>query len=132
MPDDLTQLVRDYFRAYETGDRSVIDRTMADGFTFTSPFDDAIDRDAYFRRCWPNNTNHRRFGIEAIAQDGDKVVVVYCANMETGNPVHPTATFRNAECHAFEKGQLKSVTVFFGDPPGGLTRAQFSQQYGAG
>ena len=129
---DLAQSVRDYFRAYETGDRSVIERMMADAFAFTSPFDDAIDRDAYFRRCWPNNTNHRRFDIEAIAQDGDRVVVVYCANMATGNPVHPTATFRNAECHAFEGGKLKSVTVFFGDPPGGLTRKQFSEQSGAG
>ena len=129
---DLTQLVRDYFRAYEIGDRSLIENTMADGFTFTSPFDDAIGRDAYFRRCWPNNTNHRRFDFEAIAQDGDKVLVVYVANMGTGNPVHPTATFRNAECFAFQHGKLKSVTVFFGDPPGGLTRQQFSEQSGAG
>jgi ketosteroid isomerase-like protein len=129
---DLTQLVRDYFRAYEVGDRSLIERSMAEGFTFTSPFDDAIGRDAYFRRCWPNNTNHRRFDIESIAQHGEKVVVVYCANMATGNPVHPTATFRNAECQAFEQGRLKSVTVFFGDPPGGLTRKAFSEQSGAG
>ena len=132
MQGDLTLRVRDYFRAYEKGDRSLIEGTMAEGFTFTSPFDDAIDRDAYFRRCWPNNTNHRRFDIEAIAQDGDKVVVVYVANMATGNPVHPTATFRNAECHAFVQRRLKSVTVFFGDPPGGLTRKQFSEQSGAG
>lgn len=60
------------------------------------------------------------------------MLVVYRANMETGNAVHPTATFRNAECHAFEDGRLKSVTVFFGDPPGGLTRKAFSEQAGAG
>jgi ketosteroid isomerase-like protein len=132
MADDLTQRVRAYFRAYEIGDRSLIENTMADGFTFTSPFDDAIGRAAYFARCWPNNTNHRRFDFEAIAQDGDKVLVVYIANMATGNPVHPTATFRNAECHAFENGRLKSVTVFFGDPPGGLTRKAFAEQSGAG
>ena len=129
---DLTQKVRDYFRAYETGERDLIERQMAEGFAFTSPFDDAIGRDAYFRRCWPNNSNHRRFDIEFLAQDGEKVAVVYVANMATGNPVHPTATFRNAECHVFEDGQLKSVTVFFGDPPGGLTRQQFSEQSGAG
>ena len=129
---DLTEIVRGYFRAYETGDRSVIEAVMAEGFTFTSPFDDAIGREAYFRRCWPNNSNHRRFDLEFLAQDGDKVTVVYVANMATGNPVHPTATFRNAELHAFEKGRLKSVTVFFGDPPGGLTRDAFSKQSGAG
>ncbi len=129
---DFARLKRGYFRAYETGNRTVIEAVMVDSFTFTSPFDDAIDHEAYFRRCWPNNSYHRRFAIEVMAQDGDKVVVVYCANMATGNPVHPTATFRNAECHAFENGRLKSVTVFFGDPPGGLTRQQFSEQSGAG
>lgn len=129
---DLTQKVRDYFRAYETGDRSVIERLMAEDFTFTSPFDDAIGRESYFRRCWPNNSNHRRFDIEFLAQDGGKVMVVYAANMVTGNPVHPTASFRNAECHVFAEGKLKSVTVFFGDPPGGLSRSQFAQQSGAG
>jgi ketosteroid isomerase-like protein len=132
MPPDLTQRVRDYFRAYETGERALIEGLMADGFSFTSPFDDAIGRDAYFRRCWPNNTSHRRFDIEFLAQDGETVTVVYVANMATGNPVHPTASFRNAECHAFENGRLKAVTVFFGDPPGGLTRRQFSEQSGAG
>ena len=128
---ELIDITRGYFQAYVTGDRAFVERHMADGFTFTSPFDDAIDREAYFRRCWPNNSNHRRFDIEAIAQDGDKVLVAYRANMATGNPTHPTATFRNAECHAFEKGRLKTVTVFFGDPPGGLTRQQFAEQSGA-
>jgi ketosteroid isomerase-like protein len=125
------EIVRGYFQSYVTGDRAFIESNMAEGFSFTSPFDDAIGREEYFRRCWPNNSNHRRFDIEAIAQDGDKVLVLYQANMATGNPVHPTARFRNAECHAFENGKLKSVTVFFGDPPGGLTRQQFAQQSGA-
>ena len=129
---DLTQKVRDYFRAYETSDRGAIEDILAAGFTFTSPFDDAISREVYFSRCWPNNTNHWRFDFEFLAQDGDRVMVAYVAHLKTGNPVHPAATFRNAGCHAFELGKLKSVTVFFGDPPGGLTRAQFSEQSGAG
>jgi ketosteroid isomerase-like protein len=128
----LTDIVRGYFQAYVSGDRAFIENHMAEDFTFTSPFDDAIGRAEYFRRCWPNNSNHRRFDIEALAQDGDKVLVVYQANMATGNPVHPTASFRNAECHLFEQGKLKAVTVFFGDPPGGLTRRQFAEQSGAG
>jgi len=39
--------------------------------------------------------------------------------------------FRNAEMHSFENGKLKSVEVFFGDPPNGLTRRQFAEQSGA-
>ena len=129
---DLTQKVRDYFKAYEMSDRSAIEGMLAAGFTFTSPFDDAINEDVYFARCWPNNTNHWRFDFDFLAQDGERVMVAYTANLKTGNPVHPEATFRNAECHVFEQGRLKSVEVFFGDPPGGLTREQFSKQSGAG
>lgn len=128
----LTDITRGYFQAYVTGDRAFVENNMAEGFTFTSPFDDAIGREEYFRRCWPNHSNHHRFDIEALAQDGDQVMVVYRANMATGNPVHPTAAFRNAECHLFEQGKLKAVTVFFGDPPGNLTRRQFAEQSGAG
>jgi hypothetical protein len=32
----------------------------------------------------------------------------------------------------FEEGKLKSVAVFFGDPPNGLTRHQFAVRSGAG
>ena len=128
----LTDMARRYYKCYETGDRAFLDATLAPGFTFTSPFDDVIDRDAYFRRCWPNHEAHGRFHIEAVMEEGDIVLVVYRAEMKTGNPVHPDASFRNAERMRFEKGQLKSVEVFFGDPPSGLTRRQFTEQSGAG
>ncbi len=52
--------------------------------------------------------------------------------MRMPNAVHPAATFRNAELMTFEAGKLKSVEVFFGDPPGGLTRQAFAAQSGAG
>ena len=34
------------------------------------------------------------------------------------------ARFRNAELMTFEQGKLKSVEVFFGDPPRGLTKRE--------
>ena len=132
MSADLTQLVRDYFRAYELSDPTLLENSLTEDFTFTSPFDDAIDRETYFKRCWPNHVVHSKFHFEALAQDGNRVVAVYRAEMETGNPVHPMARFRNAECFEFEGERLKSVTVFFGDPPAGLTRKEFSVQSGAG
>ncbi len=125
------ELARRYYESYETGDRSFVERNMADGFAFTSPVDDRIDRDAYFARCWPNHVSHRKFHFEAIMEDGDVVLVVYRLEMRFPNRVHPDAGFRNAERLTFENGKLKSVDVFFGDPPGGLTRRQFAEQSGA-
>lgn len=122
---------RRYFESYETGDRSFMEEILANGFTFTSPFDDHIGRDAYFARCWPNHASHRKFHFEAIMEDGDVVLVVYRLEMHFPNAAHLDASFRNAERMTFEKGKLKSVDVFFGDPPGGLTRRQFAEQSGA-
>lgn len=49
----LTELVRIYFKAYETKDRSALESTSSDDFAFTSPHDDHIDRSTYLGRCWP-------------------------------------------------------------------------------
>ena len=129
---DLIEKAKSYYRAYESHDPAHVAAELADGFTFTSPFDDAIGREEYFRRCWPKEPMHQKFDFLAVAQDGDRVTVVYQCHMRMHIAVHPDMTFRNAEIMTFESGKLKSVTVFFGDPPNGLTRREFAVQCGAG
>src|SRR3954469_23051779 len=128
---DLIEKVKNYYRAYERHDPGTVAAELADGFTFTSPFDDHIGREAYFRRCWPTEPLHQSFTFVALAQDGDHVLAVYDCVMSRPNAVHPDMRFRNAEMHSFENGRLKSVEVFFGDPPNGLRREEFAKQSGA-
>src|SRR5436305_12044197 len=55
VPDsDRLKTARDSYRAYETGDRDLIESVLADDFTFYSPPDPGLDRAQYFERCWPN------------------------------------------------------------------------------
>lgn len=129
---DLRELARGYYRAYERHDRGFMEENLAADFTFTSPFDDHIDRAAYFERCWPKQPLHHKFDFVTVAQDGDKVFVAYDCTMRVPNITHPEARFRNAELMMFEDGNLKSVEVFFGDPPRGLSRREFAVQSGAG
>jgi ketosteroid isomerase-like protein len=129
---ELIECAKGCYRAYETGDRAFIEGNLAPGFTFTSPFDDHIGRDAYFARCWPKENIDKTFSFVTVMQDGDKVFVAYDATMRMPNAAHPAARFRNAELMTFEHGKLKSVEVFFGDPPGGLSRREFAVQCGAG
>jgi hypothetical protein len=75
---------------------------------------------------------HQKFDFVTVMQDGDRVFVAYDAWLRLPDPTHPEARFRNAELMTFAGGKLKSVEVFFGDPPGGLTRRQFAEQSGAG
>ncbi len=129
---DLTELARGYYHAYERHDPDWVAARLAPGFTFTSPFDDAIGRDAYFRRCWPAEPLHHHFDFIMVAQDGARVMVAYDAELKHPNAVHPAMRFRNAEVLTFEDGLLKNVEVFFGDPPDGLSRHAFAVQCGAG
>jgi len=45
---DLSERAKDYYRAFERHDRAFLEDNLRADFTFTSPFDDHIDRAAYF------------------------------------------------------------------------------------
>src|SRR6185295_14695159 len=46
-------IARAAYEAYVTKDRAAIEALIADDFHFTSPLDNRLDRETYFRRCWP-------------------------------------------------------------------------------
>jgi ketosteroid isomerase-like protein len=57
-----TELIRIYFKAYETKDRSALESSLSADFTFTSPYDDHIDRATYLERFLAS-----RFAINGLA-----------------------------------------------------------------
>jgi hypothetical protein len=127
---NLIEKTKSYYRAYERHDPSFVAGELAEGFTFTSPFDAHIGREEYFRRCWPAEPLHQFFDFVTVAQDGNRVMVVYECTLRRPDAVHPDMRFRNAELQTFENGKLKSVEVFFGDPPSGLSRREFAVRSG--
>jgi ketosteroid isomerase-like protein len=108
MPHSRAELIRGYFAAYESGDRKVIEDGFADDFTFTSPYDDAIDKPTYFARCWPNNERIRKFQIERIFEQGNEAFVTYRMMTKNGDD------FRNTEFFVFAGDRLTRVDVYFG------------------
>ena|SRR5689334_16550146 len=116
---DLRAIARRYYRAFEKKDRAFVEDSLADGFTFTSPYDDHIGRDTYFERCWPNSERLKKFTFETVMARGDTVFVLYECETKDG------ARFRNAEYMTFADGRLKSVEVFFGDPPTGIGKDDY-------
>jgi len=106
--EHMRRAIMDAFNAYETDDRAKLEAVIADQFAFTSPYDDAIDRAAYFQRCWPNHTNLERMKVERIFVEGDAAYVTYLATNKSGR------AFRNTEYFTFRGGKIASVTVFFG------------------
>ena len=105
---DRAELVRSMFAAFNAKDRRTAERLLADAFTFTSPYDDAIDRAAYFERCWPNAELILKHDIERIFVEGDEAFVTYtCVNRDG-------TEFRNTEFFTFDGDRISSVSVYFG------------------
>jgi ketosteroid isomerase-like protein len=103
-----SDLVRSMFAAYQSKDRSSVERVFADDFRFTSPYDDAIDKAGYFERCWPGNEFIRMNVIERIFEQGDEAFVTYKCITNHGKE------FRNTEFFRFAGDRIRSVDVYFG------------------
>jgi ketosteroid isomerase-like protein len=102
------EIIRRYYAAYESKDKEALEGLLSDGFMFSSPHDDRINQQTYFAKCWPFSEKVRAFHLERIAEDGDKVFVLY--ECEPANGV----TFRNVEVFRIEHGKVKEVVVYFG------------------
>ncbi|HSZ93788.1 MAG TPA: nuclear transport factor 2 family protein [Acetobacteraceae bacterium] len=108
-----TDLVRRSFAAYMTAARADIEAILHPDFTFTSPYDDHVDRDDYFARCWPNAGSFEHLQIQQLSPGDDGCFVLYEGRSKRGG------SFRNTEYFRFEDGLIRSVEVFFGLEPGG-------------
>jgi len=103
--------IRACLDAYRSGDRAAIERVLAPGLRFTSPYDDAIDRSAYFERCWPNHDRFEGHEVERIVTDGnDGAFVTYLARLKDGT------SFHNTEYMTFDgEGRIATIHVYFGE-----------------
>jgi ketosteroid isomerase-like protein len=105
---DRLQIARHCYRAYEVGDRSLIEQHLADDFTFYAPPDPGIDRATYFERCWPNADLIQAFDFKRLVEVGDEVLVTYESTKTDGK------RFRNTEIMTFAGDQVRRVEVYFG------------------
>lgn len=104
----ISELVRGCFEAYQNKDRNAIEELLSDDFTFTSPYDDSIDRKTYFERCWPYSIELKSFTIEKLFENGNEAFVRYECEQTSGRK------FRNTEYFRAENGKIKEVDVYFG------------------
>jgi ketosteroid isomerase-like protein len=106
--DDKEAIVRAQFEAFRDRRREDSEALLAADFTFTSPYDDAISRDAFFERCWPNGDRFEDLRIERVATDANGAYITYLVTTDTGEQ------FRNTEYLTISNGQIRAVEVYFG------------------
>jgi ketosteroid isomerase-like protein len=100
--------IRRIFAAYLANDRQFVEDAFSDDFRFTSPYDDALDKPAYFERCWKNSDWIERHELEKVFVEGDEAFVTYRCIAKDGR------TFRNTEFIVFDGNKVKRIDVYFG------------------
>ena len=103
------EVVRALFASYLEQDWPTADQLVADGFVFTSPQDDHIDKAAFRERCFP--TAERLASqtlLHVTPTEGDEVFVMYEYELKSGE------RHRNAELITVRDGQVVETQVFFG------------------
>jgi ketosteroid isomerase-like protein len=108
MSDNKLQLAQQSYEAFAAGDRKFFEQHLADDFTFSSPLDVRLDREGYFKRCWPGSGKSQKFNLLRLIEHDDEVVVTYEMTKPNGDKG------RNTEILRIENDKIVSVEVYFG------------------
>jgi ketosteroid isomerase-like protein len=109
MTTRLEPVIRYCFTAWTNRDWDSLESLLADGFTFTSPYDDHIQKHEYKQKCWDAVRDIGEYEYVSIMESGDEAFVRYKARIN-GMAV------QNTEHFIVHDGKIKSVDVFFGRP----------------
>jgi len=107
MQKTTSELARECLQAYANKDRAACEALVAQDFRFTSPMDNGLDRETYFKTCWPNSEPMTSCRVVQTVDVGDQAYITYEA--QAGG-----RTFRNTELHTARDGKLTAVEVYFG------------------
>ena len=108
METSLSRLVENYFNAYETKNREVLEQLLSADFTYNSPQDAKISKAEYFSKSWLSSDNAPVYTIEKILPVNHEVMVIYYCKTADGS------AFRNVEFFTFNEDTVESIDVFYG------------------
>lgn len=100
--------VKAWYTAFEKKDWNLMQQTLADGFTFSSPLDDHINIKAFKEKCWPNAYKIKRVDLDKIIVNGDQIVVISNGWTTSGK------LFRNSDYFKLKDGKIIAYECFFG------------------
>lgn len=103
------EVVASAFRHYRAQDRTAALPLYADDFTFTSPQDDRIGKDAFFARCFPTADRFTEQRLLRIVPADQELVFLHYEYVLADGARH-----RNVEAITVRDGLIRDVQVFFG------------------
>lgn len=103
------ELVRQYFEAYDSGDRRKVEPLLCEDFIFTGPEDDYLGKQEFFDRCWPEPGSRHVHRLGNIFQIGNEYCVTYQCQPPVGD------SFHNTEFFLIQGNRIRQIEVPF-DP----------------
>src|ERR1700722_14791222 len=108
MINNRIQVVQQLYDDFMSGDRKFYEEHLSDDFTFSSPVDVGLDKDGYFRRCWPGAGKGGRINYVRLIESANEVVATYESIDSDGNKG------RNTEIIGFNGEKVSTIEVYFG------------------
>jgi hypothetical protein len=103
------RIVRKYYGSWGTTNWTPFEAMLADSFTFSSPYDDHINKATFKTKCWESQTGFiKSFDLEVLMAKGDTVMVEYLCHTMNGKAL------RNVELHRLRNGKIESIACYFG------------------
>lgn len=104
------ELVRKWYKVWETKDVAQLEAMQAGNFTFTSPAgDDHISASAFRKNCWDTQIAFiDRFDVERVFGSGNELFVKYLCHTKNGK------SFRNVEYFRLNDGKVEALECYFG------------------
>jgi hypothetical protein len=99
MPKPTSEIARECLQAYVNKDRAACEALVAPDFRFTSPMDNALDRETYFKTCWPNSEAMTACKVVQTVDIRDQAYITYEAQAAG-------RTFCNTELHIYFCGKV--------------------------
>ena len=102
--------VRKWYTEWETTkDWHPFDVLLADDFTFTSPLDDHISKNAFKAKCWDTQIAFvERFDLKHVIGTGNEAFVMYVGHTTNGK------MFKNVEYLRLRGEQVQAIECYFG------------------
>ena len=103
------ELVKRFYKAFsKQADREFVENLLAPSFTFSAPPDPWLNREGFFKVCWPEGHNLKDIKYVRLLEHGDEVIVTHEFTKPDGT------TGRNTDIVTFAKDKIISLEVYFG------------------
>lgn len=104
------EIIRKWYRAWESKDEGQFEALMTANFTFTSAAgDDHISRSTFKTRCWDTQAKLiERSDLERVITSGNEAFVKYLCHTTNGK------SFRNVEYLRVKAGKVEAIECYFG------------------